>query len=68
MVLYHELIHMYDNCVGEVDFQNIEHLACSEIRAANLTYCGYLSAFFNGHISRSAVKYQQRVSRAFLSS
>lgn len=52
---------MYDNCVGEVDFQNIDHLACTEIRAANLTYCSYLSAFLHGHIVRSALKQQQRV-------
>ncbi|XP_065215877.1 mitochondrial inner membrane protease ATP23 homolog [Planococcus citri] len=60
MVLFHELIHMYDNCVAEIDFQNIEHLACTEIRAANLTYCNYLSAFMNGFIVRSTIKGAQR--------
>ncbi|KAK6638207.1 hypothetical protein RUM44_008635 [Polyplax serrata] len=46
VTLVHELIHMYDHCVGEVNFKNIEHLACSEIRAANIAHCSFLSSFF----------------------
>lgn len=61
-VLIHEMIHMFDFCVREMDFKNIDHLACSEIRAANLTYCSYLSAFFGKHIDRSKIKEQQPVS------
>eukprot|EP00039_Didymoeca_costata_P006463 m.90446 g.90446 ORF g.90446 m.90446 type:complete len:182 (+) comp13267_c1_seq1:168-713(+) len=33
----HELIHAFDHCRGHVDFSNPRHLACSEIRAANLS-------------------------------
>lgn len=35
--LTHELVHIYDHCRAEVDWNNIHHLACSEIRAANLS-------------------------------
>ena len=33
---------MFDVCVNKYDFQNAEHLACTEIRKANLVNCGYL--------------------------
>ncbi|XP_078423971.1 mitochondrial inner membrane protease ATP23 homolog [Cetorhinus maximus] len=37
-VVTHELIHTFDHCRAHVDwFHNIKHLACSEIRAANLS-------------------------------
>jgi len=36
-VMTHELIHAYDNCRGKVDFTDLKHLACTEIRAANLS-------------------------------
>ncbi|KAA0192645.1 hypothetical protein HAZT_HAZT008399 [Hyalella azteca] len=43
-VLTHEMIHMFDYCKHKLDFKNIEHLACTEIRAANLTHCSFMSA------------------------
>lgn len=33
----HELIHMYDQCKFKVDWQNLRHHACSEIRANTLS-------------------------------
>ena len=42
---------MFDNCTRKLDFQNIEHLACTEIRAANLTHCGLVSSILEGHSS-----------------
>ncbi|XP_062990874.1 mitochondrial inner membrane protease ATP23 homolog isoform X1 [Elgaria multicarinata webbii] len=37
-VVIHELIHAFDHCRAHVDwFNNVKHLACSEIRAANLS-------------------------------
>lgn len=36
-VLTHELIHAYDHCRAEVDPANVEHHACLEVRAANLS-------------------------------
>ncbi|XP_020651184.2 mitochondrial inner membrane protease ATP23 homolog isoform X1 [Pogona vitticeps] len=37
-VVIHELIHAFDHCRAQVDwFNNVRHLACSEIRAANLS-------------------------------
>eukprot|EP00055_Hartaetosiga_balthica_P001247 m.138182 g.138182 ORF g.138182 m.138182 type:complete len:227 (-) comp13531_c0_seq1:40-720(-) len=36
-VMTHELIHAFDHCRGKIDFSNIEHLACTEIRAGSLS-------------------------------
>lgn len=44
-VLTHEFIHMFDYCNNNLDFKNPEHLACTEIRAANLAHCSFLSAY-----------------------
>ena len=38
-ILSHELVHMYDYCTKKINFDQIEHLACSEIRAASLASC-----------------------------
>ncbi|KIL71259.1 hypothetical protein M378DRAFT_64992 [Amanita muscaria Koide BX008] len=35
--LVHELIHLYDDCRFKVDWKNLRHHACSEIRANNLS-------------------------------
>ena len=37
--LVRNLIQMFDNCVNKYDFNNVRHLACSEVRKANLIYC-----------------------------
>ncbi|XP_045608980.1 mitochondrial inner membrane protease ATP23 homolog isoform X2 [Procambarus clarkii] len=50
-VLTHELIHMFDYCRNKLDFKNVEHLACTEIRAANLAHCSFLSACAQGDAS-----------------
>jgi len=57
-VLTHEMIHMFDACRHDLDFKNIEHLACTEIRAANLTHCSFITsvshgASYIGNIARS---------------
>ncbi|XP_066114951.1 mitochondrial inner membrane protease ATP23 homolog isoform X3 [Saccopteryx bilineata] len=37
-VVTHELIHTFDHCRAHIDwFTNVKHLACSEVRAANLS-------------------------------
>ena len=36
-ILHHELIHAYDYCRAQIDFANLSHLACTEIRAASLS-------------------------------
>lgn len=36
-VLTHELIHVYDNYTVNIDWNDMRHLACTEIRAANLS-------------------------------
>merc|ERR1719312_1966675 len=41
-VLVRNLFHMFDRCVNQVDFNNPDHLACTEIRKANLAGCGWL--------------------------
>ncbi|CAH0406402.1 unnamed protein product [Chilo suppressalis] len=55
-VLTHEMIHMFDYCRNELDFKNMEHLACTEIRAANLTHCSFVSAWSQGDASWTKVK------------
>uniref|UniRef100_A0A3P9LU92 Mitochondrial inner membrane protease ATP23 n=1 Tax=Oryzias latipes TaxID=8090 RepID=A0A3P9LU92_ORYLA len=47
-VVAHELIHAFDHCRAHVDwFNNYRHLACSEIRAANLSGdCSFVSEVF----------------------
>merc|ERR1712146_16404 len=46
----HELIHAYDQCRAKVDYQNIEHLACTEIRAAALSGdCDMAAEFDRGN-------------------
>ena len=37
--LVRNLIQMFDNCVNKYDFNNVRHLACSEVRKAHLTTC-----------------------------
>jgi len=40
--LLRSLFYMFDRCVNKYDFNNPDHLACTEIRKANLANCGYL--------------------------
>lgn len=63
-VLAHEMVHMFDYCRHKLDFQNLEHLACTEIRAANLTHCSFLSAWGQGDASPFRISEQHRVSLA----
>lgn len=55
-ILAHEMIHMFDYCRNKLDFKNLDHLACTEIRAANLTHCSFLSAFYQGDASPFNIK------------
>lgn len=50
-ILAHELLHMFDQCRAKMDLKNIDHLACTEIRAANLFHCSFMSAFLEGSAS-----------------
>lgn len=50
-VLTHEMIHMFDYCRNNLDFKNLDHLACTEIRAANLAHCSFASAWMQGDAS-----------------
>ncbi|XP_077264702.1 mitochondrial inner membrane protease ATP23 homolog [Temnothorax americanus] len=55
-VLLHEMIHMFDYCQNKLDVKNIDHLACTEIRAANLAHCSFMSSFVQGDSSFINVK------------
>lgn len=57
-ILTHEMIHMFDYCNNNLDFKNIDHLACTEIRAANLTHCSFLSAWSQNDASPFRIKKQ----------
>lgn len=54
--LSHELVHMFDYCRHNLDFKNLDHLACTEIRAANIGHCSFLGAWVNGLTSPLNVK------------
>ena len=41
--LIRNLIQMFDVCVNKYNFHNAEHLACTEIRKANLANCNYMA-------------------------
>lgn len=50
--LTHELVHAYDHCRFDVDWSDLRHHACSEIRASTLSgECRMLNEFFkHGHM------------------
>lgn len=60
-VLTHEMIHMFDYCNNDLDFRNVDHLACTEIRAANLAHCSFLSAMMQGDASPFNIKEAHQV-------
>lgn len=66
-VLTHEMIHMFDYCNNDLDFRNVDHLACTEIRAANLAHCSFLSAMMQGDAGPFTIKeaHQVRDTRIF---
>ncbi|CAG0883133.1 unnamed protein product [Cyprideis torosa] len=57
-LLTHEMIHMFDACRNKFDFDNPRHIACSEIRAANLTHCSFLAGVWDTFLSPFTVKQQ----------
>ncbi|XP_072124360.1 mitochondrial inner membrane protease ATP23 homolog isoform X3 [Mobula birostris] len=70
-VVTHELIHAFDHCRAHVDwFHNIRHLACSEIRAANLsgecTFQNELSRFNFGLKQHHQKCVRERACRSIL--
>ncbi|KAF8792632.1 mitochondrial inner membrane protease ATP23 homolog [Argiope bruennichi] len=68
--LAHEMVHMFDFCRAHVDFTNVDHLLCTEIRAANLMHCSFLSAMVMGTASLIRIKkqHQECVKRKALAS
>ena len=60
-VLAHEFVHAFDYCRAKVDFENLEHLACTEIRAANLMHCPLMSALSTGEASPWNIKAKHKV-------
>lgn len=50
-ILAHEMLHMFDHCRAHMDFKNPEHIACSEVRAANLMHCSILSGMTSNTVS-----------------
>ncbi|CAG9863606.1 unnamed protein product [Phyllotreta striolata] len=55
-VLTHEFVHMFDFCKNDLDFKNLDHLACTEVRAANLAHCSFVSAMLSGDASPINIK------------
>ena len=44
-------MHMFDYCRAELDFKNLEHLACTEIRAASLFHCSLRESLIYSEIT-----------------
>jgi len=52
--LTHELVHMYDHCKFKVDWNNLRHHACSEIRANSLSGdCRFMRELQRGTVAFS---------------
>ncbi|KAF8635295.1 hypothetical protein AX15_000473 [Amanita polypyramis BW_CC] len=52
--LVHELVHLYDHCKFKVDWKNLRHHACSEIRANSLSGdCRYTRELRRGFVAFS---------------
>ncbi|KAH7101384.1 peptidase M76 family-domain-containing protein [Auriculariales sp. MPI-PUGE-AT-0066] len=63
----HELLHMYDHCRFKVDWHNLRHVACSEIRAANLSGdCRFSREFFDRFQFKVTKQHQTCVRRRAL--
>lgn len=68
-VLRHELIHAIDYCRAKLDFKNPLHLACSEIRASNLSGdCDWKTEIKRGHFPSARQHLNCVRRRALLSS
>lgn len=63
--LSHEMIHMFDYCRNKLDLNNLDHLACTEIRAANQCHCSFLGAWFRGTASLFNIKKAHQVRRIY---
>lgn len=59
-VLAHEMIHAFDFCRAKLDFKNIEHVACTEVRAAALMHCSFKTALAQSLASPIHVKQRHR--------
>ncbi|ANZ74443.1 BA75_00499T0 [Komagataella pastoris] len=63
-IVSHELIHAYDNTKFKVDWFNLRHHACSEIRASSLSgECRIMQQFWRSSISRFNSGHQDCVRR-----
>lgn len=56
--LRHELIHAFDHCRANVDWDDLQHLACTEVRAENLSgECSFRAELARGNVG--LVKHHQ---------
>ncbi|CAH1782585.1 unnamed protein product, partial [Owenia fusiformis] len=71
-VLAHELTHAFDQCRAKANFEDVRHLACTEIRAANFNHCSFSAAWAEGDAAmfgeRLKAAHQTCVKRKALSS
>ncbi|KAL9130484.1 MAG: hypothetical protein Q9217_001356 [Psora testacea] len=63
-VMAHELMHAYDHMRFEVDWNDLRHAACSEIRASGLSgECGFVQQFWRHGQHKITRGYQDCVKR-----
>jgi inner membrane protease ATP23 len=53
------MFNLFDNCAKKTDNTNLEHIACTEIRKANLANCNFL-IYFSRPDAQFAVKRKHR--------
>ena len=62
--LTHEMLHAFDHCRLNVDWKNLKHHACSEIRASSLSGdCRWVKEFFSRGYSNFTKQHQACVRR-----
>ena len=46
----HELVHAFDQCTAKINWKNLKHHACTEIRASNMSgECGMMIEWMRGN-------------------
>lgn len=62
--MVHEMVHAYDHCRVEINWNDCRHHACSEIRAANLSGdCGIFNELARGRLGSFYRHHQECVRR-----
>ena len=59
--LVHELVHMYDQCVFKVDWNNLRHHACSEVGPVTVAPVCFLGKLTGGSNQRRMILFRSEL-------